>query len=97
MDEPYKVRLTVEDLPDPTLEDVIIPEIPSEKEIKSTGEEVLLVNISNSLREIDLGRGKEIRIEPREKQVVSADVLEHESFKAFKSSFLVQKLTKEVK
>ncbi len=96
MDEPQKVRLIVEDLPDPTLENVIIPEIPSEKVIKPTGEEVVLINISNSLREIDLGKDREIRIEPRQKQIVPADVLEHESFIAFKSSFLVQKITKEV-
>lgn len=94
MDE-QKVRLVVEDLPDPALENVIIPDIPTEKEILLKDEEVLLINISNSLREIDLGRGKEVRIEPRQKKVVSASVLEHESFKAFKSSFLVQKIVKE--
>jgi hypothetical protein len=95
MEEPSRIRLSVEDIPDPTLENVIIPDIPSDNTTNISEEKVLLVNISNSLREIDLGRDAEVRIEPRQKKIVSASVLEQESFKAFQSSFLVQKLSKE--
>ena len=92
-----KIKVKTEDIADTALENVVLPVIPAEKPIVITNEKVILYNISNSLREIDLGKGNEIRIEPKEKKEVPASVLEHEAYKSFQSSFLIIKSKKEAK
>ena len=89
-DYKHGISLSLEDLTDPTPDDTVMPAIPNIPEHEISTDTIIIKNISNALREIDLGRDKEIRIEPKKELTVPKSILDHPQFKAFKSSFIVK-------
>ena len=84
------ISVSIEDIVDTTPDPTKMPNIPAEKPLIISDKQIVIKNISNSSREIDLGRNKEIRIDAGKEATVSESVLEHENYKAFASSFIIK-------